>query len=225
MDKIPFHAYLISSITEVTLTQPFDVIKTIKQNKMKPEYDFRSLYKGYGPRLYGNIPSLSMFLFSQSYLDSKLDMNKFSNKLFLPMIAGFTQTVIDNPIEVVKINQIMNIKDYNFLRGFIPHYFKNLILIASVYHSRKYAENNLQSTYSNFNGIIGAIGGLIGTYVSHPLDTIKTLQQSNNNVDIKKLDFKSLLTGIHLRGLMNFISFTITLTVFDVIKEIKIPFE
>ena len=28
MDKIPYHAYVISSITEVTITQPFDVIKT-----------------------------------------------------------------------------------------------------------------------------------------------------------------------------------------------------
>ena len=225
MDSIPYHAYLISSVTEVILTQPFDVIKTLRQNKIKPEYNFKSLYKGFGPRLYGNIPSLSMFLFSQSYLDSKLNMNKLHNKLFLPMIAGFTQTVIDNPIEIVKINQIMGIKNRNFLRGFIPHYLKNSILIGSIYHSRKYAENNFNSTYSNFNGIFGAVGGLIGTYLSHPLDTIKTLQQSNNNVNIKKLEFKSLLTGIHLRGLMNFISFTISLTVFDQIKKIKIPFE
>lgn len=225
MDSIPYHAYIISSITEVTITQPIDVIKTLKQNKIQPQYNFRSLYAGFGPRLYGNIPSLSMFLFSQSYIDSKLDMNKPHNKLFLPLIAGLTQTLIDNPIEVIKINQIMGIKDFNFSKGFIPHYFKNSILIGSVYHSRKYAENNLHSNYSNFNGIIGALGGLIGTYLSHPLDTIKTLQQSNNNVIIKKLDFKTLLTGIHLRGLMNFISFTVSLTIFDVIKEIKIPFE
>ena len=225
MDSIPYHAYIISSITEVTITQPLDVIKTIKQNGMIPQYNFRSLYKGFTPRLSGNIPSLSMFLFSQSYLDSKLNMNKYHNKLVLPMIAGFTQTLIDNPIEVIKINQIMNLKNYNFFRGFIPHYFKNSILIGSVYHSRKYAEDNLHSSYSNFNGVFGAIGGLIGTYASHPLDTIKTLQQSNNTVNIKKLKFKELLTGMHLRGLMNFISFTVSLTVFDVIKEVKIPFE
>jgi hypothetical protein len=223
MDSIPYHAYFISSVIEVALTQPFDVIKTVKQNKIKPEYNFRSLYKGFAPRLYGNIPSLSMFLFSQSYLDSKLDMNKFSNKIALPMIAGFTQTIIDNPIEVVKINQIMGLKDYNFMRGFIPHYFKNSILIGSIYHSRKYAENNLHSSYSSFNGVIGAIGGLFGTYISHPLDTIKTLQQSNK--DYKKITFRGLLTGIHLRGLMNFISFTVSLTVFDVIKEVNILFE
>lgn len=225
MDSIPYHAYLISSVTEVTLTQPFDVIKTLRQNKIKPEYNFKSLYKGFKPRLYGNIPSLSMFLFSQSYLDSNLNMNKLHNKLFLPMIAGFTQTVIDNPIEIVKINQIMGIKNRNFLRGFIPHYFKNSILIGSIYHSRKYAENNFHSTYSNFNGVFGAAGGIIGTYLSHPFDTIKTLQQTNNNLNIKKLEFKSLLVGVHLRGLMNFISFTISLSVFDQIKEIKIPFE
>ena len=223
MDEIPFHAYLISSVTEVTITQPLDVLKTIKQNGMIPQYNLRSLYAGFAPRLYGNIPSLSMFLFSQSYIDSKLNMNKFHNKLFLPLIAGFTQTIIDNPIEVVKINQIMNIKDYNFLRGFIPHYFKNVILIGSVYHSRKYAEDNLHSTYTNFTGIIGAIGGLFGTYLSHPLDTIKTLQQSNK--DYKQINFRHLLTGIHLRGLMNFLSFAVSLTVFDVIKEVKIPFE
>lgn len=220
MESIPYHAYLISSVTEVTITQPIDVIKTLKQNGIKPHYNIRSLYTGFAPRLYGNIPSLSMFLFSQSYLDSKLDIK---NKIVLPFIAGFTQTIIDNPIEVVKINQIMGINDYNFVKGFLPHYFKNVILIGSVYHSRKYAENNLHSSYSNFNGIIGAIGGLIGTYISHPLDTIKTLQQSNK--DYKKINFRFLFTGIHLRGLMNFLSFTVSLTVFDVIKEVKIPFE
>jgi hypothetical protein len=223
MDSIPYHAYLITSVTEVAITQPIDVIKTLKQNGIKPLYNIRILYSGFAPKLYGNIPSLSMFLFSQSYLDSKLNMSKFHNKLLLPIIAGFTQTLIDNPIEVIKINQIMGIKDFNFSKGFIPHYFKNTILIGSVYHSRKYAENNLHSSYSNFNGVIGAIGGLIGTYISHPLDTIKTLQQSNK--DYKKIIFRVLLSGMHLRGLMNFLSFAISLTVFDVIKEVKIPFE
>jgi hypothetical protein len=221
--EIPLHAYLISSITEVTITQPLDVVKTLKQNGLRPNYNIKNLYVGFAPRLYGNIPSLSMFLFSQSYLDKKLDSTKFYNKLMIPFIAGFTQTLIDNPIEVIKINQIMGIKDFKFSKGFIPHYFKNTILIGSVYHSRKYAENNLHSDYANFNGVIGALGGLIGTYVSHPLDTIKTLQQSNK--DYKKINFRFLFTGIHFRGLMNFLSFTVSLTVFDVIKEVKIPFE
>ena len=141
--EIPLHAYLISSITEVTITQPIDVIKTLKQNNITPIYKLKNLYAGFTPRLYGNIPSLTMFLFSQSYIDSKLDMKKIHNKIVLPLFAGFTQTLIDNPIEVIKINQIMGIKDYKFLKGFIPHYFKNSILIGSVYHSRKYAENNL----------------------------------------------------------------------------------
>jgi len=223
MDTIPFHAYIISSITEVIITQPFDVIKTLKQNGIKPEYTFSKLYAGFTPRLYGNIPSLSMFLFSQSYLDSKLNMSKFHNKLLLPIIAGFAQTLIDNPIEVVKINQIMGIKNFNFSKGFIPHYFKNVILIGSVYYSKKYAEQNLHSTYSNFNGFIGAIGGFIGTYLSHPLDKIKTLQQSNK--DYKQISFRNLLPGIHIRGFMNLLSFTVSLTVFDVIKKVKIPFE
>ena len=93
-------------MTEVTLTQPFDVIKTLKQNKMKPEYDLKSLYKGFGPRLYGNIPSLSMFLFSQSYLDSKLNMNEFHNKLFLPMIilVALHQFLIIFLLNIMKIN-------------------------------------------------------------------------------------------------------------------------
>lgn len=216
MEYIPYHAYIVSSITEVIITQPIDVIKTLKQNRIIPTYNIKTLYKGFTPRLYGNIPSLSMFLFSQSYLDSKLNMDKPYNKLLLPLIAGCSQTLIDNPIEVIKINKIMGIKNLNLLKGFVPHYFKNSILIGSVYHSRKYAENNLHSSYSNFNGIIGAAGGLIGTYMSHPFDTIKTLQQSNK--EFKNIKFKNLLVGMHLRGLMNFLSFTISLSIFDVIK-------
>ena len=77
-----FAPSIISSFIEVVITQPLDVIKTHKQagkvNELK--YDFKSLYRGFIPRAIGNIPSRSVFLFSQDFLKYNLDLSN-SNQM------------------------------------------------------------------------------------------------------------------------------------------------
>ena len=60
---------LISSIIETTITHPIDVIKIHKQTSKPIIYKFNTLYSGYIPRALGNIPSRTIFLFSQDYFD------------------------------------------------------------------------------------------------------------------------------------------------------------
>ena len=67
---------LISSIFEVCITQPLDVIKTHQQTNTKIIYSFGKLYKGFLPRALGNIPSRSIFLISQDFLKEKMN-NKY----------------------------------------------------------------------------------------------------------------------------------------------------
>ena len=97
---------IISSFIEVVITQPIDVVKTMRQTNQKFSYNFKTLYSGFIPRASGNIPSRTIFLFSQDYLRSELDPTKFQNKILIPSIAGFTQTLVDTPVENLKMKQI-----------------------------------------------------------------------------------------------------------------------
>ena len=71
---------IISSLVEVIVTQPIDVAKTYKQTNTKISLNFKTLYSGFIPRASGNIPSRTIFLFSQDFLRSELDPTKRINK-------------------------------------------------------------------------------------------------------------------------------------------------
>ena len=130
---------LISSIIETTITHPIDVIKIHKQTSKPILYKFNALYSGYMPRSIGNIPSRTIFLFSQDYLhkyfnNKNRQVNKNIQSILIPFIAGFSQTLVDTPIEVLKMNKIMKIKNNLLYKGFIPHFYRNFIFVLCVYN-------------------------------------------------------------------------------------------
>ena len=208
---------ITSSIFEVCATQPLDVIKTHYQTNTKVIYTFKNLYSGFLPRALGNIPSRSIFLFSQDFLNSYLHNNKYKF-MFVPIGASFAQTLFDTPVEVLKINKIMNIKNKFLYKGFIPHYTRNTIFLISVYNMRQYSRNNNHTIF--YNSLYGALGGVIGSYISHPFDTIKTRIQSN--IPIKNLAIKDYFKGVHIRASMSMINMFISLYVFEMIKILNI---
>ena len=136
-----FYPALISSIFEVCITQPFDVIKIHYQTNTKVIYSIKELYIGFVPRAIGNIPSRSIFLFSQDFLKNYIsNYNKFKF-LIVPCGVGFAQTLFDTPVEVLKINKIMNIHNKFLYKGFLPHVTRNTIFLFSVYNMREYSNN------------------------------------------------------------------------------------
>ena len=212
---------LISSVFEVCITQPLDVMKIHYQTKTKIIFTFRELYKGFVPRAIGNIPSRTLFLFSQDFYKngfSKYDnINHYKYKVIIPALAGFTQTLVDTPTEVIKMNNIMNINNKFLYKGFIPHVSRNMLFLIPVYNFKEYAKNNHNSNLIMI-GMYGAMGGLIGSYLSHPLDTLKTLVQTNRDNQIKNLTIKDYFRGVHLRAGMGMCNMCISLTIFELIK-------
>ena len=95
---------IISSFIEVIITQPIDVAKTFKQTNMKIPLNLKTLYSGFIPRASGNIPSRSIFLFSQDYLKTELDPTKKTNKILIPgkKYPKLTPVIIDRNIQSVK---------------------------------------------------------------------------------------------------------------------------
>jgi hypothetical protein len=209
---------LCSSLVEVVITQPIDVIKTYKQTNNKISFNIKTLYSGFIPRASGNIPSRSIFLFSQDFLKSELEQTKRINKIIIPGLSGFAQTIVDTPIENLKMKQIFKLDKINYYKGFISHLSRNIIFLVPVFnfkeYGKKYHENVLHQA------LYGAIGGIIGSYISHPLDTIKTLTQTDKKDQIKKLQIKDYFRGAHLRASMAFINMSISLYIFEYLKEI-----
>lgn len=209
---------IISSVFEVCATQPLDVMKTHYQTNTKVIYSIKELYRGFVPRAFGNIPSRSIFLFSQDYLKSYISERNKLKFLLVPVGAGFAQTLFDTPVEVLKINKIMNVNNKFLYTGFIPHLSRNILFLIPVYNLREYSnrvnrENNIFS-----NALYGATGGVIGSYISHPLDTIKSRIQSKQHLDFKSITIKELYKGVHIRASMSLINMFVSLYVFELIK-------
>jgi hypothetical protein len=230
---------LVSSIIESTLTHPIDVIKIHKQTSQPIIYKFKNLYSGYIPRAVGNIPSRTIFLFSQDYLQhyfnnssnnnsnkTKYEISKNMQSIIIPLCAGFTQTLVDTPIEIIKMNQVMNIKNKLLYKGFIPHFCRNFIFVLSVYNFKQLGvgtEVGNKVGYGVGNSYLqtamyGAVGGVVGSYISHPLDTIKTCIQTNR--PYKHFIMKDYFRGCHLRAGMGMINMFVSLYVFEVMKKL-----
>lgn len=216
---------IISSLIEVVITHPIDVYKTNLQ--LNKQTHMNNIYRGFIQRAIGNIPSRSIFLITSDYLK-----HKNINIYMIPLISGMTQTIIDTPVENLKIRAInnyiginsarhnnnneINVKHMplfnypsrNLFRGYIPHLARNVIFIGSVIIMK---DRNDFSIYS------GAIGGVIGSYISHPLDTIKTKIQSYQSLN--KLILSQLFTGAHPRAIMAFINMMISLNCYDYLKN------
>ena len=232
---------LVSSVIENCITHPIDVIKIHKQTANPINYNFKTLYKGFIPRAIGNIPSRSIFLFSQDYLHNSIlrfnndetnfinnkhyKINKIAQAFIIPFYSGLAQTLVDTPVEILKMNQIMYIKNKNPYKGFIPHFGRNFIFVFFVYNFKQFGvSNGVSSGGSNGSNhsylktaFFGATGGLVGAYVSHPLDTIKTCIQTNRNYDYFKP--KEYMRGCHLRAGMGMINIFISLYVFEMMKH------
>jgi len=218
---------LVSSILETTITHPLDVIKIHKQSSQPILYKFKTLYSGYIPRTIGNIPSRTIFLFSQDYLhhyfNSKknYEVSKKSQCILIPFLSGFSQTLIDTPIEVLKMNQVMKLKNTFLYKGFLPHFYRNFIFVLCVYNFKQFniSNSNNNSVGSNYlnTALYGAMGGVVGSYISHPLDTIKTCIQTNRTYE--HFRFKDYMRGCHLRAGMGMINIFISLYVFECMKN------
>ena len=247
-----FYPALVSSIIETSITHPIDVIKIHKQTSQPIIYRFNTLYSGYVPRALGNIPSRTIFLFSQDYLhnyfnktntyynayncccNKNYQISKNIQSIIIPLLAGFSQTLVDTPVENIKMNQVMKMKEtflYKELyKGFVPHFYRNFIFVLCVYNCKQMGikNGNNGNNISNWSlnsylgtaisgSIYGSIGGLVGSYISHPLDTIKTCIQTNRPYD--NFTIKDYMKGCHLRAGMGMINMFVSLYVFEIMKR------
>jgi solute carrier family 25 2-oxodicarboxylate transporter 21 len=203
-----------------------------KNNKLK------GFYSGILPRLTGIIPMRLIYWSTMTYTTDYININhtkinnlfnnyltndisNFTINLIPGLITGLTQSIIDNPIEVAKIKLMTgtyNFKLSNIYQGFSYLVARNIIFAIPVAYSiKKYGKDN--------PFFAGAIGGIMGSFLSHPLDVIKTERQRHKTDKTKKITLlnmiltnpKSLMSGLIMRTTLSFVNMGIGFMVFNYI--------
>lgn len=205
MDFKNFLAGGIAGVIEVTCTHPIDLLKTKiqeheqlgkKGSVIKSFYNFslKDMYRGYIPRIIGVFPMRLTYWGSQAYAIDKLGKYNYKGlkrNIVAGIFAGTVQTIIDNPIEVIKTRMMTNphlhmtdvIKEIKF-PGFIPTLYRNIMFACCVSGALYYKKK--EDYFRNF--IVGASGGFVGSVITQPLDYIKTeFQRSGAKPDWKKM--------------------------------------
>ena len=216
MEQKNINSSILSSLLEVILVHPLDVYKTLYQQNKDYRFktflkrDIRNKYSGLYSRMSGIIPMRIVFWISQDIAENNIKfykLNKLLKGIYVGSYASFFQTIIDTPIENIKISQINNITIHkNLFRGFNCHYFRNFIFASTLYMSNQYGEELHLNKF-----ISGSIGGLLGSIISQPIDYIKTHIQSNKNINYKEIIYNknflnNCMNGFIPRSTISFFS-------------------
>ena len=197
-----FQNYTIGAITgfsEAFVTNPLFVIKTkIQQGKPIP-WGFSGLYKGFTANALGYMPVTAVQVGSAQWMEKKIFSStpSYKQKIGAAFTAGVLSSFISCPVEMImtlqsnapKLNLItatkfqfqthglsglfigqsaMALREGNFAVFFlaIAPLLKNII--------KPYCVTDTASSV-----VAGVCSGVAATLVTQPLDTIKTMQQSN----------------------------------------------
>jgi hypothetical protein len=184
----------LSGIVEVTTGHPLDTLKTKIQElslKEKPSSirhavadiykakGFIGFYGGYTPRVIGIMPMRLVYWGTMRTMNEYVNspacasLPKFAKMVLPGIVTGTVQTLVDNPIEVLKIRMMTGASGTSFntlSKGFAPTTIRNIVFAVPVALT--------VATFGKDNAFLaGAAGGLIGSVLSQPLDVIKTEMQ------------------------------------------------
>lgn len=210
---------IIAGLMEVLVTHPIDYIKTLSQNGNSTKNILSKIiknpYLGVQSRLIGVIPMRIIFWNTLNYFQK----NNYS-PISTGVLTASIQTIIDYPIEQLKIQCMINKKNVNQpikqtlknainnsnIYGFITHLSRN-ILFASTFTT---LINNDPNSY-----YLAAIAGFSGAIISHPLDSLKTWYQIGNTKYPKLWTTKDYFKGWHHRSIISLISMNIGWFIFN----------
>jgi hypothetical protein len=246
-----YYAGAISGIIEVGITHPLDYIKTKRQefiqNNIKINNFYKkiingnilNLYSGIFSRMIGVIPMRLSFWGVQGSVKDYLEQHKVKSKFNFMLIGssgGGIQSLIDNQIEIIKINQMtgkkINVKKIIKFEGLAPTLYRNVGFANCVAFScfNINHKNNMEKFYYS------AFAGLIGSVITQPLDYVKTIKHKSeptyfNGKDIKNLNtfqilkvvYKhkplNLFTGVLARSGLSFFTMGIGFVAYDKIND------
>ena len=247
-----YYAGGISGIIEVLLTHPLDYIKTKKQEYVQKQISIKNFYRniyngnplnfysGISSRLIGIVPMRLTFWGVQGSTYDYLEFNNIRTKynfLIIGTIGGFSQSIIDNQIELIKISKMTNTKiSFNNLlkfNGFMPTLYRNIGFANFIAFACFNFEH--KNKYDKF--IYSASAGFIGSILTQPFDYVKTVKQRQTETLINGKNIKydntfqiiyntykhnpsNLFVGGMMRSVLGFFTMGIGFVAYDKINEI-----
>lgn len=210
----------VSGIIEVLCTHPLDFIKTKQQEYAQKELvvsgrefysqiskgNFLNFYTGLIPRVLGVAPMRLIFWGVQGSMKEYLDKHNIASKwnfLAVGTAGGMAQTVVDNPIELIKISHMtgtrISLKALVAYKGLEPALYRNVGFATVI----SYACFNVPRSDSNLHTFLtSAVAGLVGSVLTQPFDYCKTLKQRKeptilNGNDLKKMNSWSIFLEVY----------------------------
>lgn len=186
----------LAGMVGITLSHPFDTIKTCIQDNKPVKLGIRSLYNGFLPPLFGvgfeKAIVFGVYTNTFSYLQT-YNFNDISKNTLAGGLSGLSASLIVTPVERIKIllqtNNKININQLNFrylFRGLNATFTREtpgFAIYFNVYEGLKkqfYTINNetipLASSF-----LFGGTSGLSAWLFIYPQDCIKTRMQSNSS--------------------------------------------
>jgi hypothetical protein len=208
--KDKYIAGATSGVLEVLLTHPIDFLKTKQQEFAQRQIhlsgrefyarvhngSFLNFYTGLIPRVLGVAPMRLVFWGVQGSTKDYLEFKNIKSKwnfLIVGTVGGLAQSVVDNPIELIKISHMtgskISIKALVAYKGIEPTLYRN-VAFASVI---SYACFNVPRSDSNITSFFtSAFAGLAGSIITQPFDFVKTLKQRKEHTIINGKDLSKI---------------------------------
>jgi len=237
----------IAGFVSTTLIYPFDTFRSILQNNIhKNRSDIikqlkpLSLYNGYLFNLSYVIPEKALKIGVNDLL-LKMNEDKFNhkitNQIVSGMSAGFIQSFITSPAEMIKIRkQIGNYNSYTQVIKSCGNIYRGLHLtmardipFTGIFFPLYYTLRDNISMRSGFKkDIVSGLGaGIVATYVATPFDVIKTKYQKSDDINLKKLivelkkgGYTKMFRGLIPRIICISSLYSITMAVFEYQKNL-----
>ena len=234
----------ISGFCEVCVSHPIDYYKTKLQENSNNNRNLKSIltknirnngilsvYKGFIPKVIGTVPTRFIFWGTQNNINNICDQkNIISHKKYLlsGICSGSAQTILDNPVEVIKIQMMTGSKSINsipfmsYYRGLSFTLPRNIIFATAVCYGNGYSKNS--NTLINF--ISTGITAFTACIITQPLDFFKTKKQEYNFKKIQYLEYfnkhnyKKMFIGTYARASIGFINMGIGCVVFNTLIEL-----
>lgn len=202
----------LSGILEIMSTHPLDYAKTIMQTGSK-DVTFKQFlsnpYKGFTSRLAGVVPMRVLFWNTMTYC-----RELGYNPVWAGVCTAVVQTSVDYPIEQIKVqsmlrnntNVLLAFKQPNLLKGYSLTLSRNIGFAVIL---------NCCIDGQDGSFYHGAVGGFIGSIITHPVDSLKTWYQAGNTSYPTHWRVADYCKGWHLRASISLISMNIGWIVFS----------
>jgi len=163
------HAAAVSGIVEVSTTYPIDFLKVIRQSSKPMSLFWSNPYRGVSARFMGVVPTRMLF-WNSIYYCKHNELSLTQTSLLLSSLL----TLVDYPIEQVSVRKMLYkapLRECFKKATLVPGLSATLLRNFGFIYTMNYSITR-QSDKHAFTA--GAMGGLFGALLTHPLDTLKT---------------------------------------------------